>query len=361
MGFTRLTPSKPTIAAISGWCLAGGLELALWCDLRIATETARLGFTERRFGVPLIDGGTQRLPLIVGMGRALEMILTGRVLHAGEAPRLGPAQRGRGRGRAPGPRARDRRGPCRASPRPRCFPTGGPRSRARGCRSRTASRWRRRSGARRSRPVSAGRPASPPARAAARRARASSPSSRAAGTRQQALLGLALDRRDHLDVALERRAAELGRQQVVDLEDPRRVVHRDLEPDRRAPRPPRSMTSSIAAADSAWIPTAPASTGHPRAPLRHVERVGDPHDPGLDRVRLAAAAVADDRVQRLRDDDRPLRLVVDVGEQLPQLALGEEQAVGLVVGAVDRHADVVEQGARRPRPPPRRACPSRGR
>jgi enoyl-CoA hydratase len=85
MGFTRLTPSKPTIAAISGWCLAGGLELALWCDLRIATETARLGFTERRFGVPLIDGGTQRLPLVVGMGRALEMILTGRVLDAAEA------------------------------------------------------------------------------------------------------------------------------------------------------------------------------------------------------------------------------------------------------------------------------------
>jgi enoyl-CoA hydratase len=85
MGFTRLTPSKPTIAAISGWCLAGGLELALWCDLRIATETARLGFTERRFGVPLIDGGTQRLPLVVGMGRALEMILTGRVLNAAEA------------------------------------------------------------------------------------------------------------------------------------------------------------------------------------------------------------------------------------------------------------------------------------
>jgi enoyl-CoA hydratase len=85
MGFTRLTASKPTVAAISGWCLAGGLELALWCDLRIATETAKLGFTERRFGVPLIDGGTQRLPLVVGMGRALEMILTGRVLEAGEA------------------------------------------------------------------------------------------------------------------------------------------------------------------------------------------------------------------------------------------------------------------------------------
>lgn len=89
MGFTRLVPSKPTIAAISGWCLAGGLELALWCDLRIATETARLGFTERRFGVPLIDGGTQRLPLVVGMGRALEMILTGRVVDADEALRWG--------------------------------------------------------------------------------------------------------------------------------------------------------------------------------------------------------------------------------------------------------------------------------
>ena len=85
MGFTRLTPSKPTVAAISGWCLAGGLELALWCDLRIATESARLGFTERRFGVPLIDGGTQRLPLVVGMGRALELILTGRVIDAAEA------------------------------------------------------------------------------------------------------------------------------------------------------------------------------------------------------------------------------------------------------------------------------------
>lgn len=85
LGFTRLTASKPTIAAISGWCLAGGLELALWCDLRIATESAKLGFTERRFGVPLIDGGTQRLPRIVGTGRALEMILTGRVLEAPEA------------------------------------------------------------------------------------------------------------------------------------------------------------------------------------------------------------------------------------------------------------------------------------
>jgi enoyl-CoA hydratase len=85
MGFSRLTSSKPTLAAISGWCLAGGLELALWCDLRIATGSARLGFTERRFGVPLIDGGTQRLPLVIGMGRALEMILTGHVVEAEQA------------------------------------------------------------------------------------------------------------------------------------------------------------------------------------------------------------------------------------------------------------------------------------
>jgi enoyl-CoA hydratase len=85
MGFTRLVASKPTIAAISGWCLAGGLELALWCDLRIATDTARLGYPERRWGVPLIDGGTQRLPRIVGQGRALELILTGRIIDAAEA------------------------------------------------------------------------------------------------------------------------------------------------------------------------------------------------------------------------------------------------------------------------------------
>ncbi len=88
-GFTRLTPSKPTIAAIGGWCLAGGLELALWCDLRIAAEGSRLGFPERRWGVPLIDGGTQRLPRIVGLGRALDLILTGRIIEAGEAHEMG--------------------------------------------------------------------------------------------------------------------------------------------------------------------------------------------------------------------------------------------------------------------------------
>ncbi len=89
LGFTRLTPSKPTIAAISGWALAGGLELALWCDLRIAAETAKLGFPERRWGVPLIDGGTQRLPRVVGMGRAMDMILTGRIVGSGEALAIG--------------------------------------------------------------------------------------------------------------------------------------------------------------------------------------------------------------------------------------------------------------------------------
>jgi len=89
MGFTRLTPSKPTIAAISGFALAGGLELALWCDLRIATDTAVLGYPERRWGVPLIDGGTQRLPRIVGLGRALDLILTGRMVKAEEALAIG--------------------------------------------------------------------------------------------------------------------------------------------------------------------------------------------------------------------------------------------------------------------------------
>ena len=89
LGFTRLTSSKPTIAAISGWCLAGGLELALWCDLRIAADNAALGFPERRWGVPLVDGGTQRLPRIVGLGRALDMILSGRIVPAVEALDMG--------------------------------------------------------------------------------------------------------------------------------------------------------------------------------------------------------------------------------------------------------------------------------
>ena len=89
MGFTRRTPTKPTIAAIGGWCLAGGLELALWCDLRVAAEGSTLGFPERRWGVPLIDGGTQRLPRIVGLGRALDLILSGRLVATEEARAMG--------------------------------------------------------------------------------------------------------------------------------------------------------------------------------------------------------------------------------------------------------------------------------
>ncbi len=89
LGFTRVIPTKPTIAAVSGWCVAGGIELALWCDLRIATPTATFGCFERRFGVPLIDGGTQRLPRVVGLGRALELIMTGRAVDAEEALRIG--------------------------------------------------------------------------------------------------------------------------------------------------------------------------------------------------------------------------------------------------------------------------------
>src|SRR3954452_3406136 len=93
LGPTRLQLSKPVIAAIEGWCVAGGLELAAWCDLRVASETARLGCLERRFGVPLIDGGTYRLPRIVGLGRALDLILTGREIDAHEAERIGLVNR----------------------------------------------------------------------------------------------------------------------------------------------------------------------------------------------------------------------------------------------------------------------------
>ncbi len=93
LGFTRLICPKPTIAAVSGWCLAGGLELALWCDIRIAAHGSTFGFTERRFGVPLIDGGTQRLPRIVGLGRALDLTLTGRLVDTTEAHAIGLVNR----------------------------------------------------------------------------------------------------------------------------------------------------------------------------------------------------------------------------------------------------------------------------
>ena len=115
LGFTRRIASKPTIAAISGWCLAGGLELALWCDLRVATPTAALGFPERRWGVPLIDGGTQRLPRIVGLGRALDLILSGRIVDADEALAMGLVNEIVPDGPPPRPGARDGRG-ARALP-----------------------------------------------------------------------------------------------------------------------------------------------------------------------------------------------------------------------------------------------------
>ena len=93
LGPTRMTLSKPVIAAISGYCVAGGLELAVWCDLRVAEEDAVLGIFERRFGVPLIDGGTQRLPRLIGMSHALDMILTGRPVGAREASSMGLVNR----------------------------------------------------------------------------------------------------------------------------------------------------------------------------------------------------------------------------------------------------------------------------
>jgi enoyl-CoA hydratase len=93
MGFTRLVANKPTIAAIEGWCVAGGLEIALTCDLRVSGASAQFGCLERRFGVPLIDGGTQRLPYVVGLGRALDLVLTGRAIDAREAERIGLVNR----------------------------------------------------------------------------------------------------------------------------------------------------------------------------------------------------------------------------------------------------------------------------
>ncbi|MGW2935257.1 crotonase/enoyl-CoA hydratase family protein [Streptomyces sp. NPDC055722] len=93
MGPTRLRLSKPVIAAVTGHAVAGGLELALWCDLRVAEEDAVFGVFCRRWGVPLIDGGTVRLPRLIGAGRAMDMILTGRPVPAREAHEMGLANR----------------------------------------------------------------------------------------------------------------------------------------------------------------------------------------------------------------------------------------------------------------------------
>jgi enoyl-CoA hydratase len=93
MGPTRLVLSKPVIAAIAGHAVAGGLELALWCDLRVVEEDAILGVFCRRWGVPLIDGGTVRLPRLIGLSRAMDLILTGRPVTAAEALAIGLANR----------------------------------------------------------------------------------------------------------------------------------------------------------------------------------------------------------------------------------------------------------------------------
>lgn len=100
MGPSRMLLDKPVIAAISGYAVAGGLELALWCDLRVADEGAVLGVFCRRFGVPLIDGGTVRLPRLIGLSRALDMILTGRAVGAEEALGFGLVNRVVPRGEA---------------------------------------------------------------------------------------------------------------------------------------------------------------------------------------------------------------------------------------------------------------------
>ncbi|MFI6923186.1 crotonase/enoyl-CoA hydratase family protein [Nonomuraea spiralis] len=93
MGPTRMRLSKPVVAAVAGHAVAGGLELALWCDLRVAEEDAVFGVFCRRWGVPLIDGGTVRLPRLVGASRAMDMILTGRPVHAPEARDIGLVNR----------------------------------------------------------------------------------------------------------------------------------------------------------------------------------------------------------------------------------------------------------------------------
>lgn len=100
LGPTRMALSKPVIAAVSGYAVAGGLELALWCDLRVVEEDAVFGVFCRRFGVPLVDGGTSRLPRVVGLGRALDLILTGRPVSAREASEIGLATRVVTRGEA---------------------------------------------------------------------------------------------------------------------------------------------------------------------------------------------------------------------------------------------------------------------
>ena len=127
MGISRLRLSKPVIAAVAGYAVAGGLELALWCDLRVADETAVFGVFCRRWGVPLIDGGTVRLPRLIGASRAMDMILTGRAVDAAEAAAIGLANRVV-RPARPWPRPRNSRPSSPPSRRSACAATGPRRS-----------------------------------------------------------------------------------------------------------------------------------------------------------------------------------------------------------------------------------------
>src|SRR5262245_53965386 len=114
MGPTRMLLSKPVLGAISGYAVAGGFELALWCDLRIVEEDAVMGVFNRRWGIPLIDGGTVRLPALVGLGRALDLIMTGRPVDAREALAIGLANRVGKPKRSPPRSRRSRRAACAA-------------------------------------------------------------------------------------------------------------------------------------------------------------------------------------------------------------------------------------------------------
>lgn len=101
IGYTKAVDIfKPTIAAVNGWCVAGGLEIATWCDIRIAADHAKFGVFNRRFNVPLVDGGTVRLPLIIGLGRAMEMIITGGGSGCPGGVAMGPRERGGAQGQA---------------------------------------------------------------------------------------------------------------------------------------------------------------------------------------------------------------------------------------------------------------------
>ena len=138
MGPSRLRLSKPVIAAVEGFAVAGGMELALWADMRVVAEDATFGIFCRRFGVPLIDLGTIRLPRLIGHSQAIDLILTGRPVGAQEALRMGLANRAR-RPAARRARMRSRwRGRSRASRRTACAPTG-----CRRCGNGTSRRKRR--------------------------------------------------------------------------------------------------------------------------------------------------------------------------------------------------------------------------